>query len=274
MVASFRPNECDEGVRLGDCFLVGKRTPSLFKPFWLVHYGEDPMTEALSREMALRIGLAAQDLPGVDAGALIDILVQAVGVPMTEAKVAQLGMKAFRKAGGETLIPIPSDQLKAALRLLKGEGVDADVDDFTLDPYQEGDMPGSIRVACASNGAEELDGHFGSCRRFLIYQLSGTEQRLIDVRRNEEPEDVEDKNKWRASLIADCQVLAVMSIGGPAAAKVVRANVHPIKQPQGGQARDLLAKLQRVLAGTPPPWLARVMGQEAQTLTGFLEQEA
>ncbi len=231
------------------------------------------MTATLSREMALRIGLATQELPDVDAGALIGILTEAMGLPLTEEKISKLGMKAFRKAGGEVLIPLPSEQLKAALRILKGEGVSADADDFTLDAYQDGDMPGSIRVACASNGAEELDGHFGSCRRFLVYQVSGVELRLIDVRRTEEPEDNDDKNKWRASLIADCDVLVVVSIGGPAAAKVVRANIHPIKHPQGGQARDLLMKLQGVLAGTPPPWLARVMGQEAQTLSGFLEEQ-
>jgi Dinitrogenase iron-molybdenum cofactor len=43
-------------------------------------------------------------------------------------------------------------------------------------------MPGSIRVACASNGGEALHGHFGSARRFLICQVSAETQRLIDAR--------------------------------------------------------------------------------------------
>jgi hypothetical protein len=33
----------------------------------------------------------------------------------------------------------------------------------------------SIRIACASNRGERLDGHFGSCARFLIYQVSATD---------------------------------------------------------------------------------------------------
>ena len=230
------------------------------------------MTAPLSRELALRIGLAAHDLPGIDAGALISILGSAVGVPMTEEKFANLGMKHFRQAGGEEFIKIPTDKLKAALRILKGDGVEEAEEDVPLDAYEEGDMPGSIRIACASNAAEEVDGHFGSCRRFLVYQVSGTEARLIDIRSAREPDDIEDKNKWRASLISDCDVLHVLSIGGPAAAKVVRAGIHPIKLPVSRQAREIVVDLQRVLAGSPPPWLARVMGQEAKTLTPFLEE--
>lgn len=232
------------------------------------------MNAPLSRELALRIGLAANDLPGIDAGALISILGAAVGLPMSEEKFANLGMKAFRQAGGEAFIKLPSDALKAALRILKGDGVteSGNVETLPLDAYADGDMPGSIRIACASNSVEELDGHFGSCRRFLVYQVSATEARLIDVRSASEPDDVEDKNKWRAALIADCDVLHVISIGGPAAAKVVRAGIHPIKLPAGRQARDIVADLQTVLAGSPPPWLARVMGQEAKTLTPFLEE--
>ena len=42
-----------------------------------------------------------------------------------------------------------------------------------LEPYEDGDMPGSIRVAVASDKDEEINAHFGYCR-FLIYQLART----------------------------------------------------------------------------------------------------
>jgi hypothetical protein len=67
----------------------------------------------------------------------------------------------------------------------------------------------------------------------------------------------------------------VQSIGGPAAAKVVRAGVHPVKKPQGGPARAVLAELQGRL-NSPPPWLAQIMGVPAASLARFeedLEQE-
>ncbi|MGB5601853.1 MAG: NifB/NifX family molybdenum-iron cluster-binding protein, partial [Gammaproteobacteria bacterium] len=129
------------------------------------------------------------------------------------------------------------------------------------------------RVACASNNAEDLDGHFGSCARFLIYQVDSDEIRLIDIRPTDGPEARDDKNAYRSGLIADCQVLFVASIGGPAAAKVVKSGVHPIKHLNGGTTRERMKELQAVLASTPPPWLAKVMGYDEEERVRF-EREA
>ena len=57
-------------------------------------------------------------------------------------------------------------------------------------------------------------------------------------------------------------------IGGPAAAKVVRAGIHPVKIPAAGSARETLARLQETLR-LPPPWLAKVMGVKAHSLEKF-----
>ncbi|WP_299071237.1 NifB/NifX family molybdenum-iron cluster-binding protein, partial [Accumulibacter sp.] len=136
----------------------------------------------------------------------------------------------------------------------------------------DGDMPGSIRVACASNREQLLDGHFGSCERFLVYQVSPDEVRLIDVRPTLAADHAEDRNVARAALINDCQIVYVQSIGGPATAKVVRAGVHPVKVTNrgdsGGEAPQALAQLQQALRH-PPPWLARIMGVEAGSLAHF-----
>lgn len=132
-------------------------------------------------------------------------------------------------------------------------------------------MPGSLRVAIAANRGENLDGHFGSCERFLIYQVGTAEIRLIAVRSTVEADTAEDKNAARSALIGDCQIVYIQSIGGPAAAKVVRAGVHPVKKPAGGKAREVLAELQGRLA-SPPPWLAQIMGVPAASLARFEEQ--
>ena len=63
----------------------------------------------------------------------------------------------------------------------------------------------------------------------------------------------------------------VQSIGGPAAAKVVRAGVHPVKKPTGGPAREILTELQGRLS-SPPPWLAQIMGVPAASLARFEEE--
>ncbi len=140
--------------------------------------------------------------------------------------------------------------------------------------YTEGDMPGSIRVACASLGGEQVDGHFGSCPLFLIYQVSADKIRLIDLRVTENAAQADGGSAYRAGLIKDCHILYMQSIGGPAAAKVVKAGVHPIKLLEGGEAPEVLAQLQKVLAGSPPPWLAKVMGAAPEERIRYQQPEA
>lgn len=139
-------------------------------------------------------------------------------------------------------------------------------------------MPGSIRVAIASNNGEKLDGHFGSCARFLIYQVSPEEVRLIEIASMAaSPNKSDDKNAYRAEQIKDCDVLYVVSIGGPAAAKVVKQDIHPVKVPNGSEAMEILNELQGILKSNPPPWLAKVMGKAAEERVRFereLEEEA
>lgn len=219
------------------------------------------MTDSkLSKEIALRIGMAARALPDTDASRLLKILDSEIGLPPTLKSLSELTVKKLRHARGGELSDIDTATLVNAISFLKGEISMEEERLPEIKAYKEGDMPGSIRVACASNKGEELDGHFGSCQRFLIYQLNKTEIRLIDIRNTSQISDEGDKNANRAVCIDDCNVLYVASIGGPAAAKVVRAGIHPMKHPAGGRIRDLLAELQQVLSGMPPPWLAKAMG--------------
>ncbi|WP_295389617.1 dinitrogenase iron-molybdenum cofactor biosynthesis protein [uncultured Thiodictyon sp.] len=226
------------------------------------------MASPISEDLALRIGLAARALPDTDPARLIRVLGAAVGLPPTVEKLAALKVKDLRAAADGELGDIDLDALKAALAHLKGEGIVDSAPPPPLDAYTDGDMPGSIRVACASDTGDHLDGHFGAARRFLIYQVSAAECRLIDVRRVDDT-GAEDRNAYRAGLIADCQVLYVASIGGPAAAKVIKLDIHPIKDAAGGSARERMVRLQETLSHQAPPWLAKVMGMAPQERIRF-----
>lgn len=220
----------------------------------------------LPRELALRIGLAARALPDVGPKRLLELLIDKLGAPLTEQKlmlvtVTQLkaglaGTDGEEDAGHVTDADIP--QFKEAVRILWGG---TDTSDLPQpQPYRDGDMPGSIRVAVASHSDEQANGHFGSCLYFLVYQVGPTEARLIELRSALEADHSDDRNAARAELIKDCRILYVVSIGGPAAAKVVKADIHPIKLNAEQPARQAIAQLQTVLAGSPPPWLAKIMG--------------
>jgi nitrogen fixation protein NifX len=231
--------------------------------------------DMLTRELALRIGLAARALPDTDAKRLFTVLTHCVGLPITEDKIGSLNLKTFKTAQEGEFSDIDEVLLKRALHILKHDVETGETLKPKIDAYSEGDMPGSIRIACASNDAVNVDGHFGSCSQFMIYQVSADTARLIDIRSTDIPKglEVDDKNTYRAELIRDCQVLYIASVGGPAAAKIVKLGIHPMKLPGIETIAGIIGQLQTVIAGTPPPWLAKAMGIEAADRFRF-EREA
>lgn len=228
----------------------------------------------ITKGAALRIALAGKTLAEVDTRALTLRLAEKLGLPITEDKLAGVTVADLKAmlTGEETVEPdADMASIKLAVRYLWGEnGDDANVP--KPEPCADGEIPDSLRVAVASNTAANLDGHFGSAPRFLVYQVGRSAIRLVDVRPTLIADEAEDKNVARSELINDCQLVYVQSIGGPAAAKVVRAGVHPVKIPTAGPAADTLAKLQAVL-DAPPPWLAKIMGVEAKSLSRFQREE-
>ena len=230
-------------------------------------------TSALSRDAALRIALAARVLPGIEVGQLLEILQRRIEGDINEETLKTITVThlktGFGSADGEEDgedISLGLPAIKEAVRILWGETSDEALP--TPMPVSE-PTPGTIRVAIASNSGESLNGHFGSCIRFLVYQLSADDLQLIDVRSALEADFSDDRNLFRANLIKDCQVLYVVSIGGPAAAKVVRAGVYPIKMVEGGEAHAIMQKLQGVMKGNPPPWLAKILGVGAEERVRF-----
>ena len=231
--------------------------------------------DMLSRELALRIGLAARTLPDTDAKRLFKVLTNCVGLPITEDKIGSINLQKLKAAEDGEFSDIDEGLLKKALHILKHDVETGVILKPKVYPYSDGDMPGSVRIACASNDAINVDGHFGSCSQFMIYQVSADEARLIEIRSTEIPTglEVEDKNAFRAELIQDCQVIYMASVGGPAAAKIVKLGIHPMKLSGTEAIADIIGQLQAVIAGTPPPWLAKIMGIEAPNRFRF-EREA
>ena len=221
----------------------------------------------ISRESALKIALAARILPGITVGQLLEILFQRLDGDISEDTLKTVTVTdlktSFASLDGEEDgedIGIGLDAMKEAVRVLWGETTEEKLPEIeTFD----GDEETSIRVAVASNCDEQLNGHFGSCVRYLIYQMNSSELKLIDIRSALEADLSDDKNQFRANLIADCDVGYFVSVGGPAAAKVIKVGVYIIKEINGGEAREVLAKLQSIM-GYPPPWLAKLLGAKAE----------
>ena len=225
----------------------------------------------LTRELALRIGLAARALPDTPPRLFISILRACTDQPLDENSLAALGQAQFQQALNNFGIVATVDNVNECLCILQESAGKPP----TAEQQPAQALPGAIQVAIGSDDPQQISGHFGSCRQFLVYQVSAEEARLIDIRNvdGDAQRQHADKNVYRAELIADCQVLYIASIGGPAAAKIIKHGIHPIKADQGEAISQIIKQLQVVLAHAPPPWLAKSMGIQPVQRVCF-EQES
>jgi hypothetical protein len=123
-------------------------------------------------------------------------------------------------------------------------------------------LPGTIRVACASDSGVAIDGHFATCRHYFLYDV-GPQQLHFAATLTFDGSGKGELEK-RLDLLQGSTLACMAQIGGPAAARVSRAGILPLKMPSGTQLAALLRTLQQRLASAPPPWLARQMeGQSA-----------
>jgi nitrogen fixation protein NifX len=215
--------------------------------------------ERLTAELALRIALAARALDNVDTPQLLRALIATVGEPLCERRLLRLRASKLRAQLGQ----VNEREFQRAWGLLKKPQFTAEVQaapDPEDAPTESNVVTCAVRIACASDGGERVDGSFSACARFLVYEVSPGSIRLVDVRPAHTRAQGDDRYAQRARLIEDCQLLYTVSIGGVAAARVVRAGIHPVKLGQPALARNVARDLQKVLSGTPPPWLAKIMG--------------
>lgn len=117
-----------------------------------------------------------------------------------------------------------------------------------------------LKAAFATADGVHVNEHFGWCRRFDIYEVSAGGFALLESRNLGPAGDDEDgKIDSRLEAVSDCAMLYISAIGGSAAAKVINAQVHPVKVSESEEIAGLLQRLQAVLAGTPPPWMRKLL---------------
>jgi nitrogen fixation protein NifX len=131
-----------------------------------------------------------------------------------------------------------------------------------------------MKVAFTSTDGKTIDLHFGQASEYWIWDVGperaeplGRVSPLVTEGAPGEALDEEDRTRARANAVAGCAIVYTQQIGGPAAAKLVARRVHPMKT--GGEVpiADVIAKLQEVLKGNPPPWLRKAMGGAAPSFS-------
>lgn len=140
----------------------------------------------------------------------------------------------------------------------------------------DGDVPaaparsaGAVRVAIATTDMKALDAHFGSAKRFAVYDVTKEGWSFIEAlafddvteESGNHKTDGDDRISPKVNALAGCHLLFCLAIGGPSAAKVVSAKIHPIKVANPSSIEEVLERTRTMLNGTPPPWLRKVLAE-------------
>jgi nitrogen fixation protein NifX len=138
-----------------------------------------------------------------------------------------------------------------------------------------------IRLAIASTTGRALDAHFGSATKFVVYEVSATDSQFIEVIDFSGASDEsglhsaaqEDRITAKITSLQGCQLLLVLAIGGPVAARVVKAGIHPIKVASAEPIATVTDKMQALIAGNPPPWLRKLLTPNTERSLSLMDLE-
>lgn len=138
-----------------------------------------------------------------------------------------------------------------------------------------------LRVAVATQDGKTANAHFGSAKRFHIYDVTAEGSRLVSAASFDDVSDESgehgsesgDRIAAKIAALSGTQLLFVLAIGGPVAARVVRAKIHPIKLATPEPISAVLDRARSMLAGDPPPWLRRVFASTEERSMKFLDEE-
>jgi nitrogen fixation protein NifX len=129
-----------------------------------------------------------------------------------------------------------------------------------------------MKVAFATQDLKRVDAHFGWAKTIAIYEIGPEGHEFLEAIQFEgdlKEDGNEDKLAPKIEAIKDCAILYVAAIGGSGAARVVANNIHPMKVNQPEAIDDLLAKLEEVLRGVPPPWLRKALAKGKERVLDF-----
>lgn len=124
-------------------------------------------------------------------------------------------------------------------------------------------------MAIATQDMKELNAHFGSAKRFAVYDVTREEWNLVEAvafddvsdESGEHRSEGDDRITPKVEALKGCHLLFCLAIGGPSAAKVVSAKIHPIKVAQPQTIQEVLLRTQMMLRTCPPPWLRKVLAE-------------
>ncbi|MEG3437039.1 nitrogen fixation protein NifX [Pannus brasiliensis CCIBt3594] len=127
-----------------------------------------------------------------------------------------------------------------------------------------------MKVAFTTSDNVHINAHFGSAKQIDLYDVSPDGFNFLNTfvfGGDLEENGNEDKLVPKIEALSDCAIVYVSTIGGSAAARLIKHKVTPIKaRSEEEKIDDILNELVKTLKGNPPPWLRKIIQQESKSL--------
>jgi nitrogen fixation protein NifX len=121
----------------------------------------------------------------------------------------------------------------------------------------------AMKVAFATKDLETVNAHFGGALEFAVYNVSTDGFSMSGVVKTDTSDLQGDaKTDYKVKALHGINIMYCESIGGTAAAKVIRAGINPMKVNEPRRIEEVLKELVEMINGNPPPWVKRIMNIE------------
>lgn len=137
----------------------------------------------------------------------------------------------------------------------------ADTTKITVESTEK--IADAMKIAFATKDMETINAHFGGAKEFVVYDLSKEGFTLSGVIKTDTSKlNGDDKTDYKVKALKGINIMYCESIGGTAAAKVIRGGINPMKVQEPRKIEDVLNELLVMVNGNPPPWIKRIMNIE------------
>ena len=125
----------------------------------------------------------------------------------------------------------------------------------------------AVKVAFATKDMENINAHFGGAKEFVVYDIAKDGYTLSEVRKTDTSAfKGDDKTDFKVKALQGINIMYCESIGGTAAAKVIRGGINPMKVMEPTRIETVLKQLIAMLNDNPPPWIKRIMNVDTNDL--------
>jgi nitrogen fixation protein NifX len=138
-----------------------------------------------------------------------------------------------------------------------------------------------LRIAIATRDGQSMNAHFGSAEKFVVFEVTPRDRKFVAIlemgqvsdESGDHKAESEDKNGRKIAALAGCHIVFVLAVGGPVAAKILAAKIHPIKLAESESIDSVLSRVQGFMTSDPPPWLRKVLASTGSRSMSFLDED-